>query len=628
MLIFTLRNGVQLYGGFVGTETLLNQRNFTNNPTILSGNIGTPAVSDNSFHILYGSGLDSTTVLDGFTITQGNANGSGMPVSNGWGGGLFLEYGQGISNTCPVIQNCRFEQNSARSGGAIYCRYNQFDLVNPILRNCVFDSNRASIFAGAVYKSGPSLSDMPFIVENCRFSNNAALTSDGGGFFLANTGNTILFINCQFEKDSAATSWGGGIFCSGFGNNIDEISIVLDSCLFDSNYASESAGFCYTDFSSLNKKFSFEAKNCIFKNNKTRNSDAPAFGILSASNSYIDINVINTLFAGNLSFTNASALIRGDANSRLSASFENSIFLSNENVEGPDMISFPIVAGVGNGGSVSEVTAKNCLFANNGGGIAVLNGTQSRATTQLINCTFYRNGRFVIAKNWSDVYVATDSVGHDLYIDNCIFWEPQANKLQLFTNNNFNNVTMYDYHINNSLVNLTDYVIPGAPESYGPQVIFGIDPKFVNPAIGDFRLQKCSPAVNKGNNAATNNANLIYDLDGSPRIFLDTVDLGAFEVQDSCIIVGDVDLPDIQSLTFGPNPAITGEIIHINISNLSPGRIIWEMFDANARTIETGNSYPITNGGYTITAPDKPGVYFLRIKNSQIIYLIKFIVIR
>lgn len=626
---FTLRNGVQLYGGFVGTETLLGQRNFADNSTILSGNIGTPVGTDNSFHVLYGSGLDSTTVLDGFVIMQGNANGSGAPFSNGWGGGLLLESAQNISNTCPIIQNCRFEQNSAWAGGAIYCRYNQPNLINPILRNCIFTSNRANTFAGGVYKSGPALSDAPFIVINCQFYKNAALSSEGGGFFLANTGNTAIFKNCTFEKDSASTSWGGGLFCAGLDNTSSiQNRVVLDSCIFKSNYASEGAGLCYTDFSGFGKLFACDILNCDFEGNKTKNSDASAFYLLGSGNSNIITNIENTFFIGNLSFTSGATLIRGESNSKIIASFKNCIFLSNQSADNPTKISFPVLTGVGGGGSVSEITVDNCLFANNGGGVAVLNSTQSLSTTKITNCTFYRNGRFVIGKNWSDVYVATDSVGHDLYIDNCIFWEPQTNKQQLFTNNDFNNVTMYDYHINHSLINLTDYIIPGAPESYGPQVIFGVDPKFVNPAIGDFRLQTCSPVVNKGNNIAASTAGLIYDLDGNPRIFLDTVDLGAFEVQDSCKIVSNFDLADTQTLRFGPNPARAGETIQINISNFSLEQIMWELFDANAHLIEMENYSSLYNGRYTFTAPDLPGVYFLHIKNSKVNYQIKFIVIR
>ena len=39
LITFSVKNGTKLYGGFNGTETLLSQRNFDLNATILSGEI-------------------------------------------------------------------------------------------------------------------------------------------------------------------------------------------------------------------------------------------------------------------------------------------------------------------------------------------------------------------------------------------------------------------------------------------------------------------------------------------------------------------------------------------------------------------------------------------------------------
>ncbi len=41
--------------------------------TILSGDIGAAGNGDNSYHVVTGSGVASTAILDGFTITAGNA---------------------------------------------------------------------------------------------------------------------------------------------------------------------------------------------------------------------------------------------------------------------------------------------------------------------------------------------------------------------------------------------------------------------------------------------------------------------------------------------------------------------------------------------------------------------------
>jgi hypothetical protein len=53
-------------------------------------------------------------------------------------------------------------------------------------------------------------------------------------------------------------------------------------------------------------------------------------------------------------------------------------------------------------------------------------------------------------------------------------------------------------------------------------------PHFVNPALGDFRLQPNSPGINDGANIYVTTAT---DLDGNPRIVGGAVDVGAYEHQ-------------------------------------------------------------------------------------------------
>ena len=84
---FQLKNGVSVYGGFAGAETTRDQRNWTANVTILSGDIGTSGnTSDNVYHVVTGSVTDNTALLDGFTVTGGNANGSNPDDQ---GGGMY-----------------------------------------------------------------------------------------------------------------------------------------------------------------------------------------------------------------------------------------------------------------------------------------------------------------------------------------------------------------------------------------------------------------------------------------------------------------------------------------------------------------------------------------------------------
>ncbi|MCD7971777.1 MAG: hypothetical protein LUG18_03795 [Candidatus Azobacteroides sp.] len=74
---FVLKSGVKVYGGFIGNETEVGQRNWITNRTILSGdfngndvgnNASDPASSENAYHIIISVGNEKGTVLDGFTI--------------------------------------------------------------------------------------------------------------------------------------------------------------------------------------------------------------------------------------------------------------------------------------------------------------------------------------------------------------------------------------------------------------------------------------------------------------------------------------------------------------------------------------------------------------------------------
>src|SRR5262249_27154355 len=149
---FTLTPGVALYGGFAATETLRSQRNWLANPTVLSGDIGGDdgvdahgVITDinklhgtNSLHVVVADGtstpITSTTRLDGFTITGGNAVG-------GNGGGMLCNGLGGICN--PHIEHVTFSGNMADYGGALFNDGSISGQSSPTLTNVAFLNNSA-----------------------------------------------------------------------------------------------------------------------------------------------------------------------------------------------------------------------------------------------------------------------------------------------------------------------------------------------------------------------------------------------------------------------------------------------------------------------------------------------------
>jgi hypothetical protein len=187
-----LKNGVAVYGGFVGNEAQLSQRNHVANVTILSGDIGAPGNNaDNSHHVVNGAGTNSTAILDGFTITQGNANVSGS--NNDRGGGILC-----VSGASPTIRSCRFLANRCTFGGGA----GYVNAASPTFTDCSFESNVGGSFGGAFDCNTTSVT-----WDRCTFVSNSAARA--GAVELFGTG-TPRILNSLFRANTSTGSGGGG----------------------------------------------------------------------------------------------------------------------------------------------------------------------------------------------------------------------------------------------------------------------------------------------------------------------------------------------------------------------------------------------------------------------------------
>jgi predicted outer membrane repeat protein len=189
---FLLKNGVALFGGFAPGGGEAAQRDFSANVTTLSGDLNGDDGddftnrTDNSYHVLSATAVDETAVLDGFTITGGNADGA-YPESAG--GGLFC-----FDSGSPLITNCLFTGNQANGfGGAVFCLTNS----SPTITNSVFQRNKANSSGGAISHNSFS---SPLVI-NCAFRAN---TSSYGGVLHTFNGCDPEFINCLFQGNRGA----------------------------------------------------------------------------------------------------------------------------------------------------------------------------------------------------------------------------------------------------------------------------------------------------------------------------------------------------------------------------------------------------------------------------------------
>ena len=269
---FQLIGGVAIRGGYAGFGAPdPNERDIGLYETVLSGDLNgndvdvndpldlldEPTRAENSYHVVTGNSTDPNTILDGFTITAGNANGPRQENHNRGGGmqnhqssptltnctfsGNSAHWnGGGMQNhqSSPTLTNCTFSGNSAGGGGGM----NNGNFSNPTLVNCTFNNNLAVGSGGGMtnHESSP-------MVTNCTFSNNST-GGVGGGMHNHESSPTVT--NCTFSGNSAR--WEGGGM-----NNFVESSLTVTNCILWGNTASSgsqifkdwtsSASVSYTD---------------------------------------------------------------------------------------------------------------------------------------------------------------------------------------------------------------------------------------------------------------------------------------------------------------------------------------------------------------------------------------------
>ncbi len=212
---FVLVEGVVVYGGFDGTETSRDQRDWKTNETILSGDLDDDGLyNDNSYHVV--TGADNATI-DGFTITGGNADGSGGADS---GGGIYCSYVDGVTiKNCQISENrCEGTYESRSAGGGVYCYIGSLNIIN-----CSIIDNDADHGGGiGIWKCNTKTSSS---IINCVISGNA-VSADGGGIYNKNSKPTI--VNCTFSGNTAGD--GGGI-----ANAINSDSVITNCVVWNNS---------------------------------------------------------------------------------------------------------------------------------------------------------------------------------------------------------------------------------------------------------------------------------------------------------------------------------------------------------------------------------------------------------
>jgi len=189
---FFIDHAVEIYGGFptggtAGGEEDFDERDWNNNPTILTGAI--PMVTDTAYHVVVMEAEEITSAwrLDGFIIKDGRADGAQHFDQHG--GGLYAHGTNGDNN--PNIHNCTFSNNTGFWGGGMSLKTvsNNSSLVNtsPVITNCIFSNNIANGDlgqGGGIYAKSMSITsgvngNTEPKITNSLFYNNTATGANG-----------------------------------------------------------------------------------------------------------------------------------------------------------------------------------------------------------------------------------------------------------------------------------------------------------------------------------------------------------------------------------------------------------------------------------------------------------------
>jgi hypothetical protein len=146
---------------------------------------------------IVGAGVDSTSVIEGFTIQNGSATDTG--------GAVLCDGGS------PRISGCVFRWNEAPVGAAL-----KFSGGATRVSGCEFYSNSAPDRGGAV-----CIDDSEVSMSRCTFSNNGS--QRGGGIALENS--TVVLARCTFGDNTGA--FGSSLFLDGAEATIEQCILAF-----------------------------------------------------------------------------------------------------------------------------------------------------------------------------------------------------------------------------------------------------------------------------------------------------------------------------------------------------------------------------------------------------------------
>lgn len=205
---FELKSYVELYGGFIGTESSLGQRDIRTNESILSGDIGMLSDnSDNSYAIFtLGATFEGPIILDGLKISDTN-DASGVESQ-----GIFAVT-TGANPSLGQFTNCTFYGNNS-TFGSVWGFYNW----PATFQSCIFENNGSTGVNVTLWStSSLDIINSVFVGNYTPVNVQVGTLSIINSTFYNNTGDAV---NIQDQPTPIVSSLYNNIFWQNAGTDI------------------------------------------------------------------------------------------------------------------------------------------------------------------------------------------------------------------------------------------------------------------------------------------------------------------------------------------------------------------------------------------------------------------------